>query len=119
MLFSQRVNVSSYSDLFLEIRVLSAQGRPLSIDNQGEVSARTYIEGSDGVYRSVNFDMNQRLLVANQEEAFSYRVPNRVTASRRNSVSSKLRLGSLSYGYIIALFLFSLVRRRVSLMVGT
>jgi M6 family metalloprotease-like protein len=100
--FAERVDLSAYADVYLQVSVEGSSGRPFSIDNKGDVSGRSYTH-SNGTYQKASFDFNQRLLVANQQEAFNYQVPKAVEFSPE--VSSRSSGG----GYWLSMFSFILL----------
>lgn len=104
--FSQRVDVSEYSGIYLEVKTNSAVARAFSIDTLGEVSHRSYVK-SGGEYELAEFDFNQRLLVAGQEAAFSYQVPDKLPLENVNEKKSSG--GGLGF-FILCLFGISFVR---------
>jgi M6 family metalloprotease-like protein len=75
--FDERVNLSDYDQIYLQISARADSSRPFNIDNQGQASGQSYV-ASNGGYQKVSFDYNQRLLVANQQQAFQYQVPKSV-----------------------------------------
>lgn len=108
--FSERLDLSEYHHVYLEVTAQASAGRPLSIDNSGLASGLSYTE-SNGFYRPANFDFNQRLLVASQEEAFSYQVPKSVEFTSVESQQSSGGAGWLSVFSFILLLLSFGVRR--------
>jgi immune inhibitor A len=109
--FAERINLSSYDKIYLQISARSESSRPFNIDNNSPASGQSYIE-SKGVYQKASFDFNQRLLVANQSQAFEYQVPEAV-----KSIPEKKKkptgFGSLSV-FLFILLLLSLRRRNFS-----
>lgn len=100
--FAERVDLSAYTDVYLQVSVQGSSDRPFSIDNQSEASGRSYTQVNDE-YQKASFDFNQRLLVANQQEAFNYQVPKAVEFSPE--VSSRSSGG----GYWLSMFSFILL----------
>lgn len=78
--FTERVDLSAYAQVYLQVTVQASTERPFSIDSKSIASGQSYTE-SNGIYQAVNFDFNQRLLVANQSQAFNYQVPKAVDFS--------------------------------------
>ena len=107
--FADRIDLSAYTQVYLHVSVEASSSRPFSIDNQGAASGQSYTE-SDGVFRIASFDFNQRLLVANQRQAFNYQVPKAVEFSPE--ISNKNTGGG--YGFSI----FSLVLLSLSFRLG-
>lgn len=103
--FSERVDLSGFEKVFVRVSVRSDTSRPFSIDNLGGASGLSYVE-SNGVYRKVSFDFNQRLLVANQQQAFNYQVPKSV------AYGSKEKDKSSGGGSAVFLFLLCLLGLR-------
>lgn len=108
--FSERLDLSDYHYVYLQASVQANTGRPLSIDNAGLASGLSFTE-SNGIYRVANFDFNQRLLVASQEEAFSYQVPQSVEYTLVEAQQSSAGAGWLSVFSFILLLLGFRVRR--------
>lgn len=109
--FLDPVDISQFSNIYLEVKASGMRTRAFSIDNVGEVSQRSFVKSNDG-YQLVNFDFNQRLLVAAQAEVFSYQVP--VKLPQVDSNSEKSSGGSLGLFLIFLLILsFMPMRLRV------
>jgi M6 family metalloprotease-like protein len=100
--FAERVDLSAYSQVYLQVLVYASSERPFSIDNKSIASGQSYTE-SNGLYQQARFDFNQRLLVANQQEAFNYQVPKAV------DFSSKVASKSSGGGYWLSIFSFFLL----------
>lgn len=107
--FSQRVDVSQFPQIYLEVKTNNAVARAFSIDTLGEVSNRSYVKTDNG-YQLAHFDFNQRLLIAGQTEAFSYQVPDKLPLVNVNQHESSG--GGLGF-FIISLFGMSFVRIRL------
>ncbi len=99
--FAQQVDLSGYEYVYLHVSALAGSSRPFSIDNSGIASGQSYVK-TNGGYQKANFDFNQRLLVANQEESFNYQVPATVDFS---PVVEKKSSG----GYWLSIFSFILL----------
>lgn len=110
--FSERFDALGYEQVFVELVARTQNGRPLSIDTAGVVSGHTFVQQS-GDYNVAQFDSNVRLLVAPQEAAFSYQVPDKVGIPD-NATSSKKSGGAIVSWYIFSLMflLVHLGRRR-------
>jgi immune inhibitor A len=100
--FADRVDLSAYTQVYLHVSMEAVSSRPFSIDNQKLASGQSYTE-SGGVFRKASFDFNQRLLVANQQQAFNYQVPKSVEYSPE--IANKKAGG----GYWISIFSFVLL----------
>lgn len=103
--FDYAVNATNSKQVFLQLESNMAVGRPFSIDVEGEVSGNSYRQSGSG-YEKVNFDFNQRLLVAGQSEAFNYQVPKKVDYGFLDKSSSA---GSLAFGASGLFFLLLIV----------
>jgi hypothetical protein len=88
--------------VYLQVLVYASSERPFSVDNKSIASGQSYTE-SNGLYQQARFDFNQRLLVANQQEAFNYQVPKAV------DFSSKVASKSSGGGYWLSIFSFFLL----------
>jgi M6 family metalloprotease-like protein len=75
--FDQPVSAAGLDQVFLQLTSDMEVGRPFSIDLNGEASGRSYTKSGLN-YSPANFDFNQRLLVADQAEPFSYQVPKKI-----------------------------------------
>lgn len=81
--FASAVSVAGLSVVYLQVETVASAGKIFSVDSDGEASGRSYIKrlkaGSASLdkdsFDKVNFDFNQRLLVAAQAQAFDYHVP--------------------------------------------
>lgn len=104
--FSSRLDAYQYPRIYLEIKTNSPVARAFSIDNLGEVSQRSYIKSGQS-YELAAFDFNQRLLVAGQEAAFSYQVPEKIPVANINKKKSSG--GGLGF-FILCLLGISLIR---------
>lgn len=93
--FDDAVNVINSKQVFLQLESNMLVGRPFSIDVEGKVSGKSY-RVSDSGYETVNFDFNQRLLVAGQSEAFDYQVPKKVDYGFLDTSNSA---GSFAFGF--------------------
>jgi immune inhibitor A len=107
--FSQRVDISEFPRIYLEVKASNEAVRAFSVDTLGEASKLSYVKSGSG-YQLASFDFNQRLLVAGQTEAFSYQVPDKLPLANVNK--SKSSGGSLGF-FIIFLFGISFVRIRL------
>jgi hypothetical protein len=107
--FSQRVDVSPFPRIYLEVKSNGNVSRAFSIDTLGEVSKRSYVRSGSG-YKLATFDFNQRLLVAGQAQAFSYQVPDKVPVA---NVNKKKSSGGVLGFFIFCLFGMSLMRIRL------
>lgn len=91
LLFEDSWDAGQYSQLYVEVIAKNSSGRPFSIDTAGVVSGSTFAPDNDQ-YHSADFDINGRLLVANQVEAFDYQVPEKVALPsnkrRRSAIGS-------------------------------
>ncbi|MGK0248848.1 MAG: immune inhibitor A [Oleispira sp.] len=97
--FAERINLRQYNNIYMKISARSDSSRPFNIDNKSPASGQSYFE-SMGVYQKASFDFNQRLLVANQSQAFEYKVPDAVASSPEEKEESSGG-GSLSISLII------------------
>jgi immune inhibitor A len=111
--FAEVINLRDYNEIYMQISARSDTSRPFSIDNTSPASGQSYIE-SKGMYQKASFDFNQRLLVANQSQAFEYQVPEAVEFIPKEKKEDKATgFGSLSFSLFI-LLLLSLRRISVS-----
>jgi M6 family metalloprotease-like protein len=101
--FAERINLSSYNKIYLQVSARSDSSRPYNIDNSSPASGQSYVE-SNGEYQKASFDFNQRLLVANQSQAFEYQVPEAVQSIPEEKKKSSGG-GSLSISLLILLLL--------------
>ena len=109
--FDQRIDLSRYDQVYLHVSMEADSSRPFSIDNQDESSGQSYVE-SDGSFRKAGFDFNQRLLVANQQQAFSYQVPESVEFSQQGAnKTSGGSYGITIFSFFLLLFSFRLNRK--------
>jgi immune inhibitor A len=111
--FAESINLSRYDKIYLQVSARSDSSRPFNIDNNSPASGQSYVE-SKGVYQKASFDFNQRLLVANQSQAFEYQVPEAVKSIPKKKKKAT-GFGSLSV-LLFILLLFSLRRINVSNM---
>lgn len=105
--FSQRVDVSMFNTIYLQLSA-DDSARAFTIDTAGDVSRRSYVK-SNGEFQLANFDFNQRLLIANQEEEFSYQVPDKLPLNV--SSNSKKSAGGIGMVFICCFALMAFVRR--------
>ena len=108
MSFAERVDLSDYGQVYMQVVAFSDSSRPFSIDNKGEVSGQSYVE-SNGNYQKVSFDFNQRLLVANQEQAFQYKAPKAVAVT---AVEKKKTAAGYGLSVFSLIFLLLSSKRR-------
>jgi immune inhibitor A len=99
--FAERINLRDYDKIYMRVSAYSDASRPFNIDNKSPASGQSYVE-SQGMYQKASFDFNQRLLVANQSQAFEYQVP-RVMQSQ--SIPKKKNKQSTGFGSL-SVFLF-------------
>jgi immune inhibitor A len=111
--FAERINLRDYNKIYMQISARSDLSRPFSIDNTSPASGQSYIE-SKGVYQKASFDFNQRLLVANQSQAFEYQVPEALEFIPKKKKKKEMEMemenktsgfGSLSVSLFILLLL--------------
>lgn len=76
--FAQPISAEGLGHVYLQIESDMEVGRPFSIDLAGEVSGHSF-SGAGSKYVAANFDFNQRLLVAEQSEPFTYQVPKKLS----------------------------------------
>ncbi|MFT4907220.1 MAG: immune inhibitor A [Oleispira sp.] len=110
--FSERIDLSDYDQIYMQVSARSESSRPFNIDNDGQASGQSYAE-SNGIYTAVSFDFNQRLLVANQQQAFEYQVPKGVYFSP--VVKKKPSAGSGWSIFSIMLLLIAMAAAKKSL----
>lgn len=91
--FSERVNLDHYERIYLQVTAMSNTSRPLNIDAEGESSGQSFVN-KNGRYQPVNFDFNQRLLVANQSQAFQYKAPKTPVVISSSQAAEKTSAGS-------------------------
>lgn len=110
--FSERIDLSDYDQIYMQVVAFSDSSRPLNIDNESEASGQSYIE-SNGVYQKANFDFNQRLLVANQQQAFQYKAPKAAGFSLgvEQKVEKNVTAGN-GLSFFAFIFLWLGIRRR-------
>jgi immune inhibitor A len=106
--FDERVNLSDYDQIYLQVSARADSSRPFNIDNQGQASGQSYV-ASNGGYQKASFDYNQRLLVANQQQAFQYQVPKSVEFNPVRE--KKTSAGSAWSMFALFLLLLSLGRK--------
>jgi immune inhibitor A len=110
--FAERINLSSYDKIYLQVSARSDSSSPFNIDDNGPASGQSYVE-SNGVYQQASFDFNQRLLVANQSQNFEYQVPSAVPFIPKKNTKQSAGSGSVSV-FLFILLLLSLRRINVS-----
>ena len=111
--FTDPVNVSGIHKVYVQLDVQTVVGRPFSIDTKGEVSGQSYTLTNAG-YEKVNFDFNQRLLVANQQQTFNYQVPKKMDMSidrSTTSVGSLFLAGTNSVVFMLLIMMIAFTAR--------
>ncbi len=106
--FTDPVDVSGSHKVYLQLDVKTVVGRPFSIDTKGEVSGQSYTLTNSG-YQKVNFDFNQRLLVADQQQTFNYQVPKKMDMSIDKSTTSVGALFFVGLDSVVFLLLIMMI----------
>ncbi len=104
--FANAVQAESLEWVFLQLESSMVIGRAFSIDVVGEASGRSYNKVGS-TFEQVNFDFNQRLLVAGQQQGFSYQIPQK--GDYAISKTSKNSAGSIVAGNSLTLFLLMII----------
>lgn len=108
VVFDQVVDVGQFEKIYLQLVVNEGSSRGFTIDTAGDVSHRSYVK-SNGKYQKASFDFNQRLLIAGQEEKFSYQVPDKLPL--HIETSKKASAGYLAGAFIVLLMIMSFIGR--------
>ncbi len=105
--FEHAISAEDLNRVFLRLESNMSVGRAFSIDTDGKVSGKSYALANLG-FEKVNFDFNQRLLVADQQEAFDYQVPKKVDYSflENTGGGGSFAFGT-SAGFLGLLFVFA------------
>lgn len=112
--FEQALSVFANDEVYLQVQTTVTSDSSdsnsrvetiFSVDKHGEVSGRSYLQTDNGaalLFETVDFDFNQRLLLAEQKQPFKY-VPPRPKTPEELGIISRTSAGAFGL-LLIALF---------------
>jgi len=96
LFFSDATSISAYDVVYMKTRIDASVGSALTIDNKGAPSGHTYVASGYSGFSKANFDVSQRLLVAQQKAGFAYRIPNYTPPEAKQASSKKKKGGDMT-----------------------